>query len=202
MVPRGASMAPGWASTSLVWASMAPRRASTTRHPGWAFTKSYRLSFRGSQLSIHGSRIFERKKMAGTHICACMGKAVLFSVTKTLQFESFLLTWNCPFKKLFSNHKYVYVCWTMWSPLKEAKVFNKIITTLRVWWSKESGRLQRVWKTTKVRKTTRDTKNHKTMEDPGNQEIQEVRKSKEVRKSQRRLPSLKNPESQESGRLA
>jgi hypothetical protein len=40
------------------------------------------------------------------------------------------------------------------------------------------------------------------MEDPRNQEIQEVHKSQEVRKSQRRLPSLKNPESQEYGRLA
>ncbi len=34
------------------------------------------------------------------------------------------------------------------------------------------------------------------MKSPGNQDIQEVRKS------QRRLPSLKNPEPQESGRLA
>jgi hypothetical protein len=69
----------------------------------------------------------------------------------------------------------------------------------------ESLKTTRVWKTTRVQKTTRVWKtiisieNYKTMKRPGSQE---VRKSQEGHKSQRRLPSLKKPEPQESGRLA
>ncbi len=88
----------------------------------------------------------------------------------------------------------------MCSPLKEVKVFNKNITALRSEDQKSPEdyiqrvrKKTRVQKTTRVRKTTRNTKNHKTIKSQGNQGIQEVRK---------RLPSLKNPESQESGRLA
>ena len=39
--------------------------------------------------------------------------------------RAFLLSWNCPFKKLFSSHKYVCVCLTMCSPLKEVYDFNE-----------------------------------------------------------------------------
>ncbi len=65
--------------------------------------------------------------------------------------------------------------------------------------SLETKRVQettRVRKTARVWKTTRSIENHKTMKSPGNQEIQEVRKG------QRRLPSLKKLEPQDSGRLA
>ncbi len=59
----------------------------------------------------------------------------------------------------------------------------------------ESGRLPR----------TRSYKRHedpKDYEGSRNQETKDTCKSQEVRKSQRRLPSLKNPEPKESGRLA
>jgi hypothetical protein len=56
-------------------------------------------------------------------------------------------------------------------------------------------------KITRVKKTTINPKNHKTIKDPGNQEVQ-FQEVQEVHRSQRRLSSLKNPESQESGRLA
>jgi hypothetical protein len=40
--------------------------------------------------------------------------------------------WDSPFKKLSSSHKVVYVCLTMYSPLKELYGFNKHMNTLRV----------------------------------------------------------------------
>ncbi len=45
--------------------------------------------------------------------------------------KAFPLSWNCPFKKLFSSHKYVCVCLTMCSPLREVYDFNKNITRVR-----------------------------------------------------------------------
>jgi hypothetical protein len=73
--------------------------------------------------------------------------------------------------------------------------FNKYVNTLRVREPKESGRLTK----------TRSYKRHEDLEDyeeARNQGTQDTCKSQGVRKSQRRLPDLKNPETQESGRLA
>jgi hypothetical protein len=52
--------------------------------------------------------------------------------------KAFLLSWNCPFKRLFSSHKYIYVCLTMCSPLKEWHNFSKYVNTLRVKMAKKS----------------------------------------------------------------
>jgi hypothetical protein len=86
--------------------------------------------------------------------------------------------------------------------LKEVYDFNKTITTLRVDDDqKGSGRLKESRRLLKVRnhkkhEEPKDYKGSRKSRIPGNQEVQETHKS------QRRLPSLKNPESQESGRLA
>jgi hypothetical protein len=86
--------------------------------------------------------------------------------------------------------------------LKELYNFNKYVNTLRVKMAK------RVWKTKKSpedyqeQKVTRDMKIQKTMKDQG---IKKPRTPVRVRESTRvkeDCQSLKNPESQESGRLA
>jgi hypothetical protein len=73
--------------------------------------------------------------------------------------KAFLFSWNCPFKKLFSSHKYVCVCLTMCSPLKEVYDFNKNITTLRV------KMVKRVRKTSRVKAIKRVRKTKKSPED-------------------------------------
>ncbi len=40
-----------------------------------------------------------------------------------------LLSWDCPFKRLFSSRKYIYICLTIFSPLKELHYFTKCVKT-------------------------------------------------------------------------
>ncbi len=68
----------------------------------------------------------------------------------------FLFSWNCPFKKLFSSHKYVCVCLTMYSPLEEVYDFNKNITTLRVKMVKKTSRVRAIKRVRKTKKSPED----------------------------------------------
>ncbi len=96
---------------------------------------------------------------------------------------------------------YLYKCLWKCSPLKKVKVFN--INVLP--WESEDQKSLEDHKSPEDYKSLEDYKKHRKPQDheesrkPGKQDVS---KSQEVLRSQRSLPGLKNPESQESGRLA
>ncbi len=97
---------------------------------------------------------------------------------------TFLFSWNCPFKRLFSSQKYLYVCLIIYSPLKESQDFNKYVKTLRVKMAKRVRKTnkspedqQESVRPTRVRKTTKDkNKRHECPRTPAR-----VRKSARVK---------------------
>jgi hypothetical protein len=81
--------------------------------------------------------------------------------------KAFLLSWDCPFKKLFSSHKYVCVCLTMCSPLEELYNFIKYINTLRVKMAKRVRKTKKSPEDYQEQEATRNMKIQKTMKDQG-----------------------------------
>ncbi len=98
-----------------------------------------------------------------------------------------LLSWDCPFKRLFSSQEYICVCLIICSPLKEPHSFNKYVKALRVKMTKrvqktnkspedqqESGRLPRA--------RTRNMKTQGHLQESGSrQESKKIAKSQESR---------------------
>jgi hypothetical protein len=150
-----------------------------------------------SKLSCTENSFFlEHKKRMGQVL---YGESCAVLHHNCLYIKAFLLSWNSPFKKLSSSHKIVYVCLTMYSPLKEIYNFNKYVNTLRVKMAKRVQKTKKSPEDYQEQEATRDMKIQKTMKD---QEIKRPRTPARVRESARvkegcQVSRIQNPKSLE-----